>query len=206
LIKSCYFVIVETFTGIVQHVTYHNPENGWTVLKVNPIANPHQEKTVTVYQANVFAGATLEFEGEWQEHPKFGMQFIAQNATEKKPASASALEKYLGSGLIYGVGPKIAKRIVKYFGKDTIDVFEEDIERLTEVSGIAQTKLKQITDSWTEHREIRNVMLFLQEYGVSTLFAVKIFKVYGNNAIEIVKNNPYKLTKGYLWDWFLLRR
>jgi exodeoxyribonuclease V alpha subunit len=195
LIKSCYFVIVETFTGIVQHVTYHNPENGWTVLKVNPIANPHQEKTVTVYQANVFAGATLEFEGEWQEHPKFGMQFIAQNATEKKPASASALEKYLGSGLIYGVGPKIAKRIVKYFGKDTIDVFEEEIERLTEVSGIAQTKLKQITDSWTEHREIRNVMLFLQEYGVSTLFAVKIFKVYGNNAIEIVKNNPYKLTK-----------
>jgi ATP-dependent exoDNAse (exonuclease V) alpha subunit len=75
LIKSCYFVIVETFTGIVQHITYHNPENGWTVLKVNPITNHHDEKTVTVYQANVFAGATLEFEGEWQEHPKFGMQF-----------------------------------------------------------------------------------------------------------------------------------
>ena len=186
---------METFTGIVQRITYHNPENGWTVLKVSPIANPNEENTVTVYQANVFAGATIEFEGEWQEHPKFGDQFKAHNVIEKKPASASALEKYLGSGLINGVGPKIAKRIVKYFGKETIDIFEDDIDRLTEVPGIAQTKLNQISTSWTEHREIRNVMLFLQEYGVSTLFAVKIFKVYGNNAIEIVQNNPYKLTK-----------
>lgn len=167
---------METFTGIVQHVTYHNPDNGWTVFKVNPITNRHEEKTVTVYQANVFAGATLEFEGEWQEHPKFGMQFKAHNATEKKPTSASALEKYLGSGLIYGVGPKIAKQIVKYFGKETIDIFEDDIDRLTEVPGIAQTKLKQITDSWTEHREIRNVMIFLQEYGVSTLFVSRYLK------------------------------
>ena len=186
---------METFIGIVQRVTYHNPENGWTVLRVNPVTSPHEVKTVTIHQANVFAGATMEFEGEWLQHAKFGEQFKAHNVIEKKPASASALEKYIGSGLIYGVGPKIAKRIVLYFGKDTLDIFEDNIERLTEVPGIAQTKLEQITSSWTEHREIRNVMLFLQEYGVSTLFAVKIFKKYGNDAIKIVQDNPYQLSK-----------
>ncbi len=186
---------METFIGIVQRVTYHNPENGWTVLRVNPVISPHEVKTVTIHQANVFAGATMEFEGEWLQHAKFGEQFKAHNVIEKKPASASALEKYIGSGLIYGVGPKIAKRIVKYFGKETLDIFENNMERLREVPGIAQTKLEQITSSWTEHREIRNVMLFLQEYGVSTLFAVKIFKKYGNDAIKIVQDNPYQLSK-----------
>lgn len=186
---------METFIGIIQRVTYHNQENGWTVLKVTPIDRPQELKTVTVHQANVFAGATMEFEGEWVQHAKYGEQFKSHNTFERKPASASALEKYIGSGLIYGVGPKIAKRIVKYFGKETLDVFEDDIERLTEVSGIAQAKLDQIKSSWIEHREIRNVMLFLQEYGVSTLFAVKIFKTYGNDAIKILQDNPYQLSK-----------
>ncbi len=186
---------METFVGIIQRVTYHNPENGWTVLRVSPVKSSYTDvKTVTVHQANVFAGATMEFEGEWTQHSKYGEQFKAHVVTERKPASASALEKYIGSGMIYGVGPKIAKRIVKYFGKETLDVFENNIERLTEVPGIAQTKLEQITSSWTEHREIRNVMLFLQEYGVSTLFAVKIFKKYGNDAIKIVRDNPYQLS------------
>ena len=186
---------MEKFTGIIQRVTYHNQENGWTVLKVSPIDRPHDLKTVTVHQVNVFAGATMEFEGEWVQHAKYGEQFKTQNTFEKKPASASALEKYIGSGLIYGVGPKIAKRIVRHFGKETLDVFEDDINRLTEVTGIAQAKLDQIKSSWIEHREIRNVMLFLQEYGVSTLFAVKIFKTYGNDAIKILQDNPYQLSK-----------
>ncbi len=186
---------MEKLIGIIQRVTYHNKENGWTVLKVSPIDRPHELKTVTVHQANVFAGATMEFEGEWTQHHKYGEQFKSINTFERKPASASALEKYIGSGLIYGVGPKIAKRIVKYFGKETLDVFEDDIERLTEVTGIAQAKLDQIKSSWIEHREIRNVMLFLQEYGVSTLFAVKIFKTYGNDAIKILQDNPYQLSK-----------
>ncbi|QZE15883.1 AAA family ATPase [Halosquirtibacter laminarini] len=186
---------MDKLIGIIQRVTYHNQENGWTVLKVSPLDKPHELITVTVHQANVFAGATMEFEGEWTQHPKYGEQFKSTNTFERKPASASALEKYIGSGLIYGVGPKIAKRIVKYFGKDTLDVFEEDIERLTEVTGIAQAKLDQIKSSWIEHREIRNVMLFLQEYGVSTLFAVKIFKTYGNDAIKILQDNPYQLSK-----------
>lgn len=186
---------MEAFVGIIHRVTYHNVETGWTVLKVNPLQSLHELRTVTVHQANVFAGATIEFEGEWMQHPKFGEQFKANKVTERKPATASALEKYLGSGMIRGVGPKIAKRIVKYFGADTLDVFENKIERLTEVPGIAATKLQQITNSWVEHREIRNVMLFLQGYGISTLFAVKIFKQYGNDAIAIVQENPYQLSK-----------
>lgn len=186
---------MEIFTGVIQRITYHNPENGWTVIRVNPVKSPHEVKTVTVHQASVFAGATMEFEGEWVRHPKYGEQFNTHHVIEKKPASASALEKYIGSGLIYGVGPKIAHRIVKYFGKETLEVFEANIERLTEVPGIAQTKLEQITSSWTEHREIRNVMVFLQEYAISTLFAVKIFKQYGNDAIRIVTQNPYQLSK-----------
>ncbi|BDS13932.1 SF1B family DNA helicase RecD2 [Aureispira anguillae] len=186
---------METFVGIIHRVTYHNAETGWTVLKVNPVKSLHELRTVTVHQANVFAGATMEFEGEWVQHPKFGEQFKAQTVLERKPATASALEKYLGSGMIRGVGPKIAKRIVSYFGAETLDVFESSIERLTEVPGIASTKLQQITKSWVEHREIRNVMLFLQGYGISTLFAVKIFKQYGNNAIQIVQENPYQLAK-----------
>jgi exodeoxyribonuclease V alpha subunit len=186
---------MEKFVGIIQRVTYHNPENGWSVLRVNPISSPHEVKTVTIHQAVVFAGATMEFEGEWTQHARYGDQFKAHAVIEKKPASASALEKYIGSGLIFGVGSHIAKRIVKYFGEDTLHVFEEEMERLTEVPGIASTKLEQISASWTEHREIRNVMLFLQEYGVSTLFAVKIFKKYGNEAISIVKDNPYQLSR-----------
>jgi len=186
---------MEKFVGIIHRVTYHSVETGWTVLKVNPLQSLHELRTVTVHQANVFAGATMEFEGEWMQHPKFGEQFKSTKVTERKPATASALEKYLGSGMIRGVGPKIAKRIVKHFGADTLEVFENKIERLTEVPGIAATKLQKITTSWVEHREIRNVMLFLQSYGISTLFSVKIFKQYGNNAIAIVQENPYQLSK-----------
>jgi len=186
---------MESFTGIVQRVTYHDPQSGWTVLQVSPVKSPHEVKTVTVHQMSIFAGATMEFEGEWIRHQKYGEQFKSHKVTEKKPSSVSALEKYIGSGLIYGVGSKIAKRIVSHFGKDTLDVFEGNIGRLTEVDGIAHKKLVQIKSSWTEHREIRNVMLFLQEYGVSTLFAVKIFKKYGNGAIKIIKDNPYQLSK-----------
>ncbi|MCT4614662.1 MAG: AAA family ATPase [Marinifilaceae bacterium] len=186
---------MEKLIGIIQRITYHNEETGWTVLKVSPVDRSHEIKVVTVHQASVFAGATMQFEGQWVQHAKYGEQFKTENSIELKPASASALQKYIGSGLIYGVGPKIAKRIVGHFGDETLDVFEENIDRLTEVSGIAKTKLDQIKESWTKHREIRNVMLFLQDYGISTLFAVKIFKTYGNDAIKILNDNPYQLSK-----------
>ena len=189
--------IVESLTGIVDRVTYHNPDTGWSVLRVFPFDNPHQQETVTVHQTKVFAGATMQFQGAWTVHPKFGRQFKAVTAVERKPATTAALEKYLGSGLIKGVGPKTAKKIVKYFGNDTLEVFENEIERLTEITGIAQKKLAMISTAWIEHRAIRNVMMFLQSHGISTLFAVRIYKEYGDEAIEYVNQDPYRLARDF---------
>ena len=189
--------IVETIRGIVDRVTYHNPDNGWSVLRVLPFNNPHQQETVIVHQTKVFAGATMEFHGALTVHPKFGRQFKAVKTVERKPATAAALEKYLGSGLIKGVGPKTAGKIVKHFGNKTLDVFEGEIGRLTEIRGIAQKKLEIIRDAWIEHRAIREVMMFLQSHGISTLFAVRIYKAYGDNAIEYVTEDPYRLASDF---------
>jgi len=139
----------------------------------------------------------MEFHGAWIVHPKFGRQFKATKASEKKPATAAALEKYLGSGLIRGVGPKTAKKIVNHFAENTLDVFETEIEKLTEVPGIAQRKLKTISAAWTEHRAIRKVMMFLQSHGISTLFAVRIYKEYGDDAITYVNEDPYRLANDF---------
>ena len=189
--------IAETIRGIVDRVTYHNPDSGWSVLRVFPFNSPSQQETVIVHQTKVFAGATMEFQGAWTTHPKFGRQFKATKAIEKKPATAAALEKYLGSGLIKGVGPKIAKKIVTHFGDKALDIFEGEIERLTEIHGIAQKKLEMISSAWAEHRAIRDVMMFLQSHGISTLFAVRIFKEYGDNAIPYVTEDPYRLASDF---------
>lgn len=185
--------ISEIVRGIVQRVTYHDPVSGWSVLRVESYDRPGEQVTVTVHQTKVFAGATMEFKGAWTNHPQFGRQFKAAEAVERKPASAAALEKYLGSGLIKGVGPKTAKKIVAHFGAKTLDVFEKDIERLTEIEGIAHRKLVKISEAWTEHRLIRDVMIFLQGHNISTLFAVRIFKKYGDKSIELVTADPYRL-------------
>ncbi len=185
----------EKLAGIVERVTFHNVENGWSVLKVSPFGQPNRLVTVVIHQAKVFAGSSMEFWGNWSQHPKHGEQFKADQALEKKPASAAALEKYLGSGLIKGVGPVTASRIVKYFKDRTLSVFEENIDELMDVPGIAERKLADIKESWREHKAIRDVMIFLQGYGISTLYAVKIFKAYGEKAIEIVKTNPYQLAR-----------
>ena len=190
-------VITETIRGIVDRVTYHNPDNGWSVLRVLPFNNPHQQETVIIHQAKVFAGATMEFQGAWIIHPKFGRQFKATKAVERKPATAAALEKYLGSGLIKGVGPKTAKKIVNHFKENTLEIFEGEIERLTEVRGIATKKLEMIKEAWIEHRAIREVMMFLQSHGISTLFAVRIYKEYGDIAIDHVTEDPYRLANDF---------
>jgi len=184
---------LECLTGIVERVTFHNEQNGWSVLKVASFRDPGRLSTVLIHQAQVFAGATMEFWGAWGNHPKHGEQFRAVRAIEKKPATSAALEKYLGSGLIRGVGPATAKRIVGHFREKTLSVFENDINALMKVPGIAEGKLKAITVSWNEHRAIRDVMIFLQGYGVSTLFSTKIYKTYGDQAIQIVSANPYRL-------------
>lgn len=188
--------IEETLIGIVSRVTYHNAENGWSVLRVQPLNSPAQE-TVTVHQTKVFAGATIAFSGAWTVNQHYGRQFQATQAIERKPATAAAIEKYLGSGLIKGVGPKTARKIVNYFKADTLDIFESDIQRLTEVPGIAQRKLVMIETAWVEHRAVRKVMMFLQGHGISTLFAVRIYKQYGDQAVETVSHDPYRLSNDF---------
>ncbi|MBX7232582.1 MAG: AAA family ATPase, partial [Bdellovibrionales bacterium] len=142
-----------------------------------------------------FAGSSMDFWGNWTVHSKYGEQFKASHVVEKKPASSGAMEKYLGSGLIRGVGPKTAAKIVKFFKEKTLDVFEKNIHDLLRVPGIAEKKLLDIKNSWQEHKAIRDVMIFLQAYGISTLFAVKIFKSYGADSINVVSKNPYRLAK-----------
>lgn len=185
--------ITEVLTGIVSRVTYHNPATGWSVLRVQPFQSPQQQETVTVHQTKVFAGATMEFRGTWTIDSKFGRQFKASEAIEKKPATTASIEKYLGSGLIKGVGPQTAKKIVHYFQKDTLTIFDKEIHRLIEVPGIAQKKLETIEQAWIEHQAVRNVMMFLQGHGISTLFAVRIYKEYGDRAIAMVTEDPYRL-------------
>ncbi len=186
-------VIQETLKGVVDRVTFHNSDNGWSILRVEPFDNPGNQETVVVHQTKVFAGATMEFQGTWMVHPKYGRQFQARLARETKPATAAALEKYLGSGMIKGVGPKTARKIVRHFKGQTLEVFEQKIHRLVEVPGIALKKLEMISSAWAEHRAIREVMMFLQSHGISTLFAVRIYKEYGDNAITLVTQDPYRL-------------
>ena len=189
--------ITERLRGIVDRVTFHNADNGWSVLRVLPSDNPHRQETVIVHQTRVFAGATMEFHGSWTVSPKYGRQFNATLAVEHRPATRAALEKYLGSGLIKGVGPKTARKIVRHFGDQTLEVFETDLQRLTEVPGIAEKKLAAIGTAWIEHSAIRDVMIFLQSHGISTLYAVRIYKEYGDAAIAFVTEDPYRLARDF---------
>jgi exodeoxyribonuclease V alpha subunit len=130
----------EKLSGIVERITFHNEENGWTVLKVNASGNSSKTETVIVHQAKVVAGDSLEFWGNWIVHPKFGKQFKAEKAIPKIPSSINAIEKYLGSGLIFGIGPKTAKKIVKHFKEKTLDILDSDIDKLIQVDSIGSTK------------------------------------------------------------------
>ncbi|MFN8672896.1 MAG: AAA family ATPase [Candidatus Sericytochromatia bacterium] len=186
--------IYEKVSGIIERITFYSEETGYSILKVTPFDRA-KEITVTVHQAQVVAGETMDFYGNWTTHPKFGSQFKAEKCISKKPATTAALEKYLGSGLIFGVGPKTAHKIVKHFGNETLEVFDEKIERLLEVPSIGKNKLEQIKNAWEEHKAIKDVMIFLQSYGISTLYSVKIYKHYGNDAIVTVSKNPYLLAK-----------
>ncbi len=189
-------LIEETLQGIVERVTFHSEVTGWSVLRVKCFRE-HESVTVTVHQMRVFAGATIKFYGSWTTHPRFGRQFKAVRAEEQKPATSAGLEKYLGSGLITGVGPKTARKIVSHFGAGTLEVFESRIDDLLEVPGIAKKKLAGIKSAWQEHCAVREVMIFLQGHGISTLFAVRIYKKYGDQAIALVQENPYRLAQDF---------
>jgi exodeoxyribonuclease V alpha subunit len=178
--------------GVIERITFHSEESGYTVARLNT-GNVKQLITVVGSFANIQAGQTLQLQGIWIEHPQYGSQFQVAKYTETKPATLTGIEKYLGSGLIKGVGPVTAKRIVKHFGLDTLEIIENQIERLIEVPGIASKRIAMIQSTWVEQKLIKEVMIFLSGHGVSTTYAVKIYKQYGDNAIAIVTTNPYQL-------------
>lgn len=178
--------------GVVERITYQNPENGYSVLRV-AVKGYNELITVVGNLVDANVGSVLLIEGDWKVDKKYGSQFIAQKWEETVPATVFGIEKYLGSGLIKGVGPKFAKRIVNTFGMDTISIIEDTPERLNEVDGIGKKRVEMIVKSWEQQKEIKNIMLFLQGHEVSTSFAAKIYKTYGNDSIEIVKSNPYRL-------------
>ena len=178
--------------GQIERITYTNEENGYTVAKVKVRG---QKGLVTVV-GNLISptpGEILQMKGEWANHPKYGEQFKAINYKTTVPATVFGIKKYLGSGLIKGVGPVMAGRIVNKFGKDTLDIIEDDIVKLTQVDGIGKKRIEMIQQAWEDQKEIRDVMLFLQTYGVSSGYATKIFKQYKNRSIAVVKQNPFRL-------------
>jgi exodeoxyribonuclease V alpha subunit len=179
-------------SGQIERITYTSEETGFTIAKVKLRG---QRDPVTVV-GNLLAptpGEVLEMHGEWTRHPKFGDQFKVREFKTKIPATVHGIKKYLGSGLIKGLGPVMAGRIVERFGKQTLEIIESRIERLAEVEGIGQKRIGMIASAWEDQKEIRDVMIFLQSHGVGSGYAAKIFKKYGNRSIAVVKENPYRL-------------
>lgn len=177
---------------VVEHITYQNEKNGWSVMKVK-VKGYDNLVTLTGSLLDVPVGSVLLVDGDWRVDPKYGQQFVAQSWTEVMPATLYGIEKYLGSGLVKGIGPAYAKAIVSRFGLETIDVIENDIERLLEVPRLGKKRMEKIRDSWEKQKDIKEVMLFLQGHGVSTAFAAKIYRKYEKASIAKVKENPYQL-------------
>ncbi len=178
--------------GVVERLTYHSAESGYTVARFKA---PRASELITIVGTfpNIQPGQTLQLEGAWRDHPKYGSQFQVSQYRETKPATLTGIEKYLGSGLIKGVGAATAKRIVSHFGLETLDIIEHHSDRLAEVPGISPKRILAIQEAWESQKSIKEVMLFLQGHGVSTTYAVKIYKQYGDESIETVTQNPYQL-------------
>ena len=177
---------------VVERITYQNPENGYSVFRVK-VKGYDDLVTLVGNLLDVPAGSVLLCQGEWRVDRKYGQQFQCSTWEEVMPATAYGIEKYLGSGLVKGIGPKFARLIVDRFGTGTIEVIETDIERLNEVHGIGPKRIAKIRESWEKQKDIKNVMLFLQGHGVSTAFAAKIYREYGKESVSKVQENPYRL-------------
>ena len=182
----------EHLQGIVERVTYHAEDSGYTVARLK-VPSAHDLITIVGSFPDIHAGQTLRLTGYYREHAKYGQQFQVVSAQETKPATLTGLEKYQGSGLIKGIGPVTAKRIVAHFALDTLEIIEQSCSRLIEVPGIGERRVGMIERAWAAQKAIKEVMLFLQGHDVSTTYAVKIYKHYGDQSIEIVSKNPYQL-------------
>ena len=184
----------EVLAGLVERVTFHNPENGFCVLRIK--ARGHRDLvTVVGHAAMVGAGEWITASGEWVNDRTHGLQFKARFVRTSTPSSVEGIERYLGSGMIRGIGPVYAGKLVRAFGEKVFDVIEAAPERLREVTGIGPMRAKRITDAWAEQKAVREIMVFLHSHGVGTARAVRIFKTYGADAVEVMTENPYRLAR-----------
>ena len=183
-----------TITGFLERITYCNEENHFTVARLQEKG----KKNLTTIVGNLFGinpGESLKLSGRWVMNKIFGEQFQVENYEITVPATVHGIKKYLGSGLIKGIGPVMSERIVKKFGLDTLEIIEKQPKRLSEVDGIGTKRIAMITRAWEEQKEIKEIMIFLQGHGVSAAYSAKIYKQYGDSSIEVVKENPYRLAR-----------
>jgi exodeoxyribonuclease V alpha subunit len=184
----------EVLAGLVERVTFHNTENGFCVLQTK--ARGHRDLVIVVgHAAIVSAGEWITASGEWINDRTYGRQFKARFLKTSAPASMDGIEKYLGSGMIRGIGPVYAKKLVRAFGEKVFDTIEAEPERLREVTGIGPVRAKRITDAWAEQKVVREIMVFLHQHGVSTARAVRVYKTYGADAVQVMTENPYRLAR-----------
>ncbi|MFF4230114.1 ATP-dependent RecD-like DNA helicase [Streptomyces sp. NPDC001820] len=179
--------------GVLERITYANEETGYTVARVDTGRGGADLLTVVGSLLGAQPGESLRMEGRWGSHAQYGKQFAVENYTTVLPATIQGIRRYLGSGLIKGIGPRIAERIVEHFGVDTLDIIEQQPKKLVEVPGLGPKRTKLIGAAWEEQKAIKEVMIFLQGVGVSTSIAVRIYKKYGDASISVVKNQPYRL-------------
>lgn len=180
----------EVINGYVDHIIFRNNDNGYTVMVM---ICDEEELTCAGVFSDIAEGECIEAKGEYTDHPTYGRQFAVKSFEEKAPQDALAIERYLGSGAIKGIGIALAARIVRRFKEDTFRIIEEEPERLAEVKGISQRKAMEIADQVNEKRDLRQAMIFLQQYGISTTLAVKIYNTYGQEVYSILKENPYRM-------------
>ena len=180
--------------GQIERITYYNEENGYIIARLKAEGRAGLV-TIVGSMPGMSPGEVLKLQGEWQNHPKYGEQFRVSSHEITVPATVAGIERYLSSGMIKGIGPVMAKRLVTAFGVDTLDIIEKEIERLKEVEGIGEKRLEMIASAWQTQRDVRDVMVFLQGHGVSPAYAVKIFRQYGKEAVPAVRENPYKLAE-----------
>ncbi|MBZ9606413.1 ATP-dependent RecD-like DNA helicase [Clostridium estertheticum] len=178
--------------GIIEDVVFHNEENGYIIAHLN---DNKKQITVVGIVPYISEGRNLKLTGEWVTHPQFGKQFRIIQCEEIIPSSLEGIEKYLASGVIQGIGPITAKKIVQHFGESTMNILDNEIERLKEIDGVGQKKIQLIFESYSKQREVKNIMIFLQTYGVTPNQCVKIYKKYGGDSIKVVQDNPYVLTE-----------
>lgn len=185
---------MDEIVGYIERITFQNPENGFTIAQLQE--NRKSGLTCIVGTLpSISPGETLRCQGKWKQHLVHGMQFEVERYKTEVPASIEGIKKYLGSGLIKGIGPTYAGRIVDKFGTSTLDIIEKEPERLLEIPGLGKKKLSKITNCWSEQKSIREVMVFLQANGVTPTYAQKIFKIYGDQSVAKVQENPYRLAR-----------